>query len=83
VSHATLAAVQNLPDVFPDMPIWQSGSVGSVHALLSAHIVVHAANIWAWLEQLKQVVPAPHGCPQSGTNVVHLPCKQVTPAWLA
>ena len=28
VSHATLEVVQNLPDVFPDMPVWQSG-VGS------------------------------------------------------
>ena len=81
MSHATLAAVQNLPDVFPDMPVWQSGSVGSRHALLSAHIVVHVANIWLRLEQLKQVVPDPQGCPQSGTNVVHLPCRQVTPAW--
>ena len=81
MSHATLAAVQNLPDVFPDMPVWQSGSVGSRHALLSAHIVVHAANIVGLLMQLKQVVPAPQGCPQSGTNVVHLPCRQVTPAW--
>jgi hypothetical protein len=79
VSHWTLAAVQNLPDVFPDEPAWQSGSVGSVHAALSAHIVVQAANIWLWLPQLKQVVPVAHGCPQSGTNVVHLPCKQVTP----
>jgi hypothetical protein len=79
VSHCTLAAVQNLPGLFPDEPVWQSGSAGSLQALLSAHIVVQAANIWAWLAQLKQVVPAAQGCPQSGTNVVHLPCTQVTP----
>jgi len=83
VSHTTLAAVQNLPDVFPDVPIWQSGSVGSAHALLSAHIVVHAANMVGLVMQLKQVVPALQGWPQSGTNVVHLPCRQVTPAWSA
>jgi hypothetical protein len=47
VSHVTFEAVQNFPAVFPDMPIWHSGSAGSTHALLSAHIVVHAANIWA------------------------------------
>jgi hypothetical protein len=75
--------VQNLPDVFPDEPIWHNGSVGSVHAALSAHIVVQAANVAAPFAQLKQVVPAPQGCPHSGTNVVHLPCRQVKPAcWL-
>jgi hypothetical protein len=79
VSHSTSAAVQNLPDVFPDEPIWQSGSEGSVHAVLSVHIFVHAAKVRTPLAQLKQVVPAPQGCPQSGTNVVHFPCTQVTP----
>ena len=46
VSHATFAAVQNFPAVFPDVPIWHRGSVGSVHAVLSAHMVVHAAKSW-------------------------------------
>jgi len=41
--------------------------------VLSVHIVVQAAKTLLWFEQLKQVVPAPQGCPQSGTNVVHLP----------
>jgi hypothetical protein len=81
VSHATSAAVQNFPAVFPDIPIWQRGSDGSRHSGLAVHIVVHAANTLLRFEQLKQVVPAPQGCPQSGTKVVHLPCRQVTPGW--
>jgi len=43
------------------------------------HIVVHAAYIVLWLMQLKQVVPALQGAPQSGTNVVQTPCTQATP----
>jgi hypothetical protein len=81
VSHPTSAEVQNMPEMFPDEPIWHLGSVGSTHELLSAHIVVHAAKLAFRLIQLKQVVPEPQGCPQSGTNVVHLPWRQVTPAW--
>jgi hypothetical protein len=44
-SHWTPAAVQNWPTLLPDQPIWQSGSVESVHMLLSVHGVVQAANI--------------------------------------
>jgi hypothetical protein len=58
---------------------WQSGSVGSWQSLLVPHMVVHAAYVLALVEQLKQVVPAGQGTMQSGTKVVHVPCRQVTP----
>ncbi len=65
MSHATPLAVQNMPDVLPEEPNWHIGSVGSVQSLPTVHIVVQAAKIALWFEQLKQVVPVPHGFPQS------------------
>jgi hypothetical protein len=44
VSHPTPAAVQYMPYVLPDVPIWQSGSAGSWQSALVMHAVVHAAN---------------------------------------
>lgn len=63
MSHATPLAVQNMPDVFPDDPNWQSGSVGSLQSVPLAHMDVQAANSKAGFEQLKQVVPDEQGCP--------------------
>ena len=80
VSHATPALVQNMPATLPLVPVWHRGRDGSLQALLSAHAVVQAANSEIRLEQLKQVVPAAHGWPQSATKLVHLPCTQATPA---
>jgi hypothetical protein len=56
-----------MPIVFPDDPIWHSGSVESWQSVLDVHIVVQAANIVVWVMQLKQVVPVAQGFPQSGT----------------
>ena len=47
VSQTTPAAVQNVPLVLPDEPLWQSGKAVLGQSLLldvSAHCVVHAAN---------------------------------------
>jgi hypothetical protein len=79
VSQATPLAVQNIPDVFPDDPNWQSGNVESLQSVLPAHMVVQAANSKAWFEQLKQVVPDAHGCPHSAAYVLQVPCTQTTP----
>ena len=65
VSHATPLAVQNMPDVLPEEPNWQIANVGSMQSVPTAHIVVQAAKIVLWFEQLKQVVPDPHGFPHS------------------
>jgi hypothetical protein len=51
-----------------------------VQVVLVAHMVVQAANSVVRLEQLKQVLPLAQGWPQAGTKVVHVPCRQVTPA---
>jgi len=44
VSQATFEAVQNIPMVFPDEPLWQRGSDESWHSVFPVHIVVHAAT---------------------------------------
>jgi hypothetical protein len=65
VSQATPLAVQNMPDVFPVDPNWQSGSVGSLQSVPLAHMVVQAANSNVRFEQLKHVVPDAQGCAHS------------------
>lgn len=62
-----------MPEVLPEEPNWQVGSVGSVHAVLAVHIVVQAAKIALWFEQLKHVVPDAQGFPQSASYVVQTP----------
>ena len=79
MSQATPLAVQNIPDVFPEVPVWHVGSVESWQSVLPVHIVVQAAKSWLWFEQLKQVVPDAQGLPQSETKVVQMPCRHVTP----
>ena len=68
-----------MPAVFPEVPSWQIGSVESWQSVLPVHIVVHAAKIWVWFEQLKHVVLDAHGFPHSGAKVVQMPCRHVTP----
>jgi hypothetical protein len=65
VSHATPLAVQNIPEVLPEVPDWHIGNVGSGQSVATVHIVVQAAKVAAWFEQLKQVVPNPQGFPHS------------------
>ena len=65
MSHATPLAVQNMPDVLPEEPNSHIGSVGPMQSVLTVHIVVQAANVVLWFEQLKQVVPDPRGFPHS------------------
>lgn len=79
VSQATPLAVQNMPDVFPDMPNWHIGNVGSLQSVLPAHMVVQAAKIRLRFEQLKHVVPDAHGIAHSAAKVVQMPCRHVTP----
>jgi len=54
-----------MPDVLPEEPNWHIGRVGSVQSVPTAHIVVQAAKVVLRFEQLKQVVPEPHGFPHS------------------
>ena len=79
MSQATPLAVQNIPDVFPDVPSWHMGRVVSWQSVLPAQVVVQAAKDWLWVMQLKQVVPEAHGWPHSDAKVVQTPCRQVTP----
>jgi len=54
-----------MPDVLPEEPNSHIGSVGPMQSVLTVHIVVQAANVVLWFEQLKQVVPDPRGFPHS------------------
>ena len=61
VSQATSAAVQYIPETFPEVPVWHSGKVGSAQVWLVAQMVVQAAKSVVRLAQLKHVVPPAQG----------------------